>query len=541
MTIFKLKHPIWFSVLFAGAEMILLNLVSIPLLFLLMAAYHVDQNSFSDGTLAFMLSALTEGITAGLVILAACLLHHRGIVYRKGCAWLKGIIPALFPLAMIGLLAAISLSSGWGHALAPAASIVWFCIYMLTIGILEESTFRGVVAEVLLQNFGTERRGIWKAALISSLLFGLVHLQNMLGADAVSTLVQVVFAFCFGLLLVSIYFRTGNLWIPILLHAGWDFAALIGVGIFGIGSMTVTETPSAVSILENLVISGICLIPVPILLRRKKLKEVSDRFAPEIVAARERVEKMEQKRREEMERYVASVRSGAAGAAAMPYHVEPRPQQPLTGGAPAMRMQQPAGMPYYAVPRPPVGMPRYMAPQQGGMAYPPYYAPPAQGYYGQPVYYPPYGAPQPNMPAWPNAAGYPYGGMQPQPFMDYAAYNAAPAPYAPACPPYGYPAQQYVQPAGDMQQPAPVNTAPAAPVPPAAAGNPMPAEMQTAQMQQTAAPAAPAVEQTAAPAAPTAPAVEQTAVPTTVQPDDAAPQQADPAQEEPAQREDDTL
>ena len=51
------------------------------------------------------------------------------------------------------------LRTGW--------QIAWYFIGMFTVGVAEEFLFRGVIAQTLLEHFGTSRAGIWKACLLS--------------------------------------------------------------------------------------------------------------------------------------------------------------------------------------------------------------------------------------------------------------------------------------------------------------------------------------------------------------------------------------
>jgi CAAX protease family protein len=87
---------------------------------------------------------------------------------------------------------------------------------------IEEIVFRGVVFR-LVEEWG----GTWTALVVSSLLFGGIHLLNphatVLGAIGV--------IFEGGILLAGAYVLTRRLWLPIGIHAGWNFAE---GGIFGV-------------------------------------------------------------------------------------------------------------------------------------------------------------------------------------------------------------------------------------------------------------------------------------------------------------------
>ena len=93
---------------------------------------------------------------------------------------------------------------------------------VLFVGFFEELMTRGVLL------VGLRRRlpefGVW---IVSCVLFGLLHLLNALaGAGIGPTLIQVVFAASFGSVLYVARRLSGNLLLPVLLHAVWDFGSI---------------------------------------------------------------------------------------------------------------------------------------------------------------------------------------------------------------------------------------------------------------------------------------------------------------------------
>jgi len=93
---------------------------------------------------------------------------------------------------------------------------------MAAAAVTEELLFRGVLFRVV-----EERAGTWISLLLTGALFGLVHLANpaatLWGATAI--------AIEAGFMLAACYAATRNLWVPIGLHFGWNFAA---AGVFGV-------------------------------------------------------------------------------------------------------------------------------------------------------------------------------------------------------------------------------------------------------------------------------------------------------------------
>ena len=86
-------------------------------------------------------------------------------------------------------------------------------------GLFEEVLFRGLVFKILLRKTGDSKRGIVFACVVSSLLFGLVHIFNILaGAPVLPTVINVISAAASGVFFAAVFYRTRKLLIPILFH-----------------------------------------------------------------------------------------------------------------------------------------------------------------------------------------------------------------------------------------------------------------------------------------------------------------------------------
>jgi membrane protease YdiL (CAAX protease family) len=109
---------------------------------------------------------------------------------------------------------------------SPADLLVPLVASAIMPGFMEELLFRGILFRWL-QEFG----GSWAALVITSALFGLAHILNP-GATWFSSFAIAVEA---GLLLGGAYMLTRSLWMPIGLHAAWNFTqgAIFGVPVSG--------------------------------------------------------------------------------------------------------------------------------------------------------------------------------------------------------------------------------------------------------------------------------------------------------------------
>ena len=95
----------------------------------------------------------------------------------------------------------------------------------MSIGLIEETLFRGIFFNSFKARFGESKSGITKAALISSGMFGALHLLNLTGNPKIvlATFSQVLYATFFGFIFCVIYYRTKNFWSVVIIHGLVDF------------------------------------------------------------------------------------------------------------------------------------------------------------------------------------------------------------------------------------------------------------------------------------------------------------------------------
>lgn len=124
-------------------------------------------------------------------------------------------------LAVPGLLVLLPLVSGI-RPVTPDLLVVLLVGYALT-GLAEEGVFRGLMLDLL------RPLGPLRAAALAAVLFGLVHLSNILiRGNPPVILAQAVGAACFGFGYAALRYRTGTVVPLILLHFLTDFFLQIG-------------------------------------------------------------------------------------------------------------------------------------------------------------------------------------------------------------------------------------------------------------------------------------------------------------------------
>ena len=153
---------------------------------------------------------------------------------------------ALLPGLYLIFVSLLSIVNGLMNAegFQSRSMIVFSITCFILVGITEELVYRGVVADIFLKTFlfranpsgdrPYDRAGgkaVWSAVICSGLVFGLAHISNMSHARVSGVLVQMLGAFLMGMVLTAVYYRTGNIYAVIILHAINDIAAIMPVTI----------------------------------------------------------------------------------------------------------------------------------------------------------------------------------------------------------------------------------------------------------------------------------------------------------------------
>jgi membrane protease YdiL (CAAX protease family) len=163
------------------------DIVAIPLLLILYALVirRLGEHPHDDYRDPLWLRRLALGLGLGLAVFSAAVAIAAAFgLYRiRGQGDLSGLVPALI-----------------ASAIFPAIS--------------EEMLFRGILFRWI-EEFG----GSWAALIVSSILFGAAHALNP-GSSIVATSFIAVEA---GLLLGGAYMLTRSLWLPMGIHAAWNF------------------------------------------------------------------------------------------------------------------------------------------------------------------------------------------------------------------------------------------------------------------------------------------------------------------------------
>ena len=189
------KQPIWFAVVW--------------IVVYVLAFGNADSLSEELGTPKLLT------VIVGVVLTAVLLLFLRRHRLLSWCGLQKMEVPwrAMGWFLPLMALSTVNFWCGLQQNMAPRHTALYI-LSMVFVAILEEVIFRGLLFRAMLPSGRTA--AIW----VSSLTFGVGHIVNLLlGAQLLSTLLQLVHASAIGFCFTAIFLVTGSILPCILAHA----------------------------------------------------------------------------------------------------------------------------------------------------------------------------------------------------------------------------------------------------------------------------------------------------------------------------------
>ncbi len=240
----------WRLLLQAGLQIGITAILGLAFLAVSAVGGQLDANlSALNSTWGLALGELVELVSiGGSVFIARRFLDKRAFVtlglelgHR---AWIDIAVGIGITFLMMGAIFAAEIALGWLRLRSfawnaePAGSIllnllVWFVVFMV-VGWNEELMSRGYHLQTIASGMG-----VFWGLLISSVIFGLLHLGN-----PNATWLSPAGIFFAGLLLGYAYLRTRQLWLSIGIHIGWNFfeGVVFGFPVSGLDTYRLTRS-----------------------------------------------------------------------------------------------------------------------------------------------------------------------------------------------------------------------------------------------------------------------------------------------------------
>lgn len=247
---FATHHPVIFGLMFA-LILILLHIVSIILGIIIPGEAYGKNIGEAVGRLAATFLLL-------LIIWRLGWLKDAGFTRFGGWqSWLLILIPLIYEII-------VSLYLFFGDFIfdlsdPPLVSLVTF--NQITVGLVEETVFRGIILYSLIRLWGDSKVGIFKCALISALIFGASHMVWIITGRAVTlALLRALSTFLSGIYYAAFLLRGRSIWPLVVFHGVLN--AVANVKVLGIAGFEETITSNVLWILLILpiVIFGIYLL-----------------------------------------------------------------------------------------------------------------------------------------------------------------------------------------------------------------------------------------------------------------------------------------
>ena len=199
-----------------------------------------------DPVLAPLINMTLTRLIGAAVFLALLLNEGYRVLNPFQKPFFKSLLFALPPfLVVVNNMPILSLMWGDAYLLHKApVYVLWFAAECLAIGLFEELAFRGVIFLLFAEKRHTTRKGLFWSLILTSAVFGGVHLVNVLmGAGIGAVILQIGYSFLIGAMCAVVLLGTRNIWSCVLLHAVYDFC---GTLVPTLGGGTWWDTPTVV-------------------------------------------------------------------------------------------------------------------------------------------------------------------------------------------------------------------------------------------------------------------------------------------------------
>ena len=185
-------------------------------------------------------------------------------------------IKLCLPILVLSVIIALANATELIGTNVNVNNLISLVIYVVLIGFFEEIFFRGIIENELLEKYSGNKKEILISIIISGVVFGVVHLTNLLaGQDLLTTMMQFVQTTAIGILFGTVYYKTRNVWAMIFLHSFYDFSVLLSEVNLATDCGYVSNVPisiTATSMVASIILSLIYLLYSASIFEEKKTK-----------------------------------------------------------------------------------------------------------------------------------------------------------------------------------------------------------------------------------------------------------------------------
>ena len=197
----------------------------------------------TTGELINMTVSRTLGGLAFLILGISCGYKVFNIFKIRSAKCLILVIPAL--IVALNNIPFLSILEGEARVTGSIWQIALLFLECLAVGFFEEMTFRSFVMLTVMEKRRATRKQIFISIIITSVIFGLVHLINMFTSSPVAVLLQICYSFLIGVMCAVVLLISCNVWLCVLIHGIFNFMGAI-VPTYGEGKLIWDHIPTMI-------------------------------------------------------------------------------------------------------------------------------------------------------------------------------------------------------------------------------------------------------------------------------------------------------
>ncbi len=263
---FTVQYPVIFSII-------------ISILFTALTEIRLEPFfvNFMDVQSAAYITITIEQTLSGIMLVV--LLRGLGLLkyagFTKPEEWKQ--LWLVWPILVLALLNGMSFFDGTLVIdISKPRLILLYILLNLSVGSVEEVLCRGTILTVIMQKWGLTKKGIYLSVIISSLLFGLLHITNFIveRSDLLKTVTQIIYALFFGVFFSACLLRNNSIWPAIITHAVFDTFGCLNEIALGGSFGEVRQTTLEDALISIVLTLPLCLYGLFILRKVKPVESV---------------------------------------------------------------------------------------------------------------------------------------------------------------------------------------------------------------------------------------------------------------------------
>lgn len=265
-----LRHPFLFALFIPILSVFCASIVSVLIVRLINSLVGLERET--GDTMVTIFTALFRILCGVLVYFLMKNAYGKDFCFGFSKRNLKQAFLLCIPAFMMGLS---NIPEYLSRGCVLRTGVSGFLLAVLTgfaPGFFEEMALRGGALNNMMIQWKDRPNRVMRSLLASGVVFGVIHLINLVGAGVWETLLQVCYASAVGILFGAVYLRTRNLIALIAAHSFVDFMAELFVETEETLEVTAFSIASSVVIIVVFTVFGLFLV------RKEKRREIEKYF-----------------------------------------------------------------------------------------------------------------------------------------------------------------------------------------------------------------------------------------------------------------------